>query len=219
MVSQGSGPQQAWRRPGSSCGLSLQLFTLLAVAAPFVVMLLLGIDVLPMFLGPAAHGRSYRHGQSEATRGQSDTVPQVPAWLFQGIFATVYYWMVVRSYRALDRLPLQMRHLKILDENPCGAMRHVSLPNGLLSCYCQSARAAHTFEKTGASKYWIGFLAVACFPCCTVSYLQNETREALGAKRLGLPTNLCYSIFCTFCLVAQQAEALDVATGQRSWSG
>ncbi|CAJ1332756.1 unnamed protein product [Effrenium voratum] len=129
-------------------------------------------------------------------------------------FLVFYYFWTVRHYEPLKHVPPDHRSADILEDSPVCICRHVSLPNCMLSFYCEYARNAHTLEKTGMAAYWQGALASLCCLPCTLLYFQNGVRKAMGAGRVDPLAGCVYAFCCPWCLVAQQAEALDTATGQ-----
>ncbi|CAK0859928.1 unnamed protein product, partial [Prorocentrum cordatum] len=142
------------------------------------------------------------------------------SFILQLALAVVYYFAVVRKYRSLEAPPANLKSSQILDRYVCCAVWDVSPQNLLLSCYCMQSRAAHTFDKTGACAYWPSWLWMYICPCCAICYLQNSVRQAMNASRVNPLSNCCSSTFCACCVVAQQAQALDCATGQwTTWCG
>lgn len=160
----------------------------------------------PLLRGGHWHLRDYRRRR----RHHRHVMPTL-----QLLFAVIYYFAVVRSYTALARPAADGRAKDILAELPPCAIRHVSVANCFLSCYCEQARAAHTFAKAGACGYWPSCVGSFCCLPCMLFALHQKLRRALGAGRQS-PVTACFFAFCcTCCVVAQQAEALDAATGQR----
>eukprot|EP00440_Ansanella_granifera_P016767 gb/GFBE01018215.1/.p1 GENE.gb/GFBE01018215.1/~~gb/GFBE01018215.1/.p1 ORF type:complete len:188 (+),score=26.53 gb/GFBE01018215.1/:1-564(+) len=132
-------------------------------------------------------------------------------------FIVLYYFLVVRHYEALTMAPpVHSRSVEVLEDSPLCLCRYVSLPNCFLAFYCVNARNAQTLEKTGMlSSYWRGaFASLLCLPCA-LWWFQNAVRTALGARTMDPCVNCCYSCCFPWCVVAQHAEALDAATGQR----
>lgn len=133
----------------------------------------------------------------------------------QCVFAAVYYYFIVKNYRFLEKEPKDHRVLEVMEDNVFVSLRHVGLLNMLAAFWCQPARSGHTFEKTRAcGSYWTGCISILCCPQCALLYTQNRVRKSLGATPLGCFANLLSSCCCSCCVIAQQAEALDVATRQ-----
>eukprot|EP00927_Polykrikos_kofoidii_P079720 TRINITY_DN76530_c0_g1_i1.p1 TRINITY_DN76530_c0_g1~~TRINITY_DN76530_c0_g1_i1.p1 ORF type:complete len:316 (+),score=25.43 TRINITY_DN76530_c0_g1_i1:126-1073(+) len=159
-------------------------------------------------IGPL-HRSRHRH------RGQASFLVHLGA-------ALLYYFVVVSRYRSLKEKPLSGKRfieIKSLDQiNPLFSLCDVRTDNICLSYYCTNVRAAHTFAKTGACGFWQSWCAMYTCAPCTLCYLQNTVRKALGMREMGLANNICSSLLCSCCVVAQHAEALDIATNQR-WCG
>eukprot|EP00930_Biecheleria_cincta_P088460 TRINITY_DN77703_c0_g1_i1.p1 TRINITY_DN77703_c0_g1~~TRINITY_DN77703_c0_g1_i1.p1 ORF type:complete len:255 (-),score=13.52 TRINITY_DN77703_c0_g1_i1:41-805(-) len=198
----------------------LLLLGLLATPLCFYLILNQGHGVLPFWL--QSDKLTQKHHLSEpgtirVTVGGTDAHLESLKFWATIAFVIFYYYQVVRQYRAvLYPPPAHHRSVKILEDSPLCVCKHVSLPNCFLSFYCHIARNGHTLEKTQAvSSYWWGALASAmCLPC-TLCWFQNSVRQALGAGKMDPCASCFYALCCPWCLVAQQAEALDAASGQR----
>jgi hypothetical protein len=146
----------------------------------------------------------------------------IPSWLramiplLQVIFAVIYYCTVVSNYPYWNG-PTPMSCQLQGEPAPC-ATTSTSPSNCCLSWCCPQARAAHTFDKTGTLEYWCGLLAMFLCPFCTLCYA-NACSD-LNPKLGGEPANIVSSAACTWCcsccVIAQDAESLDAATGAKT---
>merc|ERR1719330_988083 len=136
--------------------------------------------------------------------------------LLQVIFGVFYYCTVVGNYPYWMG-PTPMSCQLQADPAPCGMCR-VSPTNCCLSWLCPQARAAHTFDRTGTLEYWCGLIAMFFCPFCTLCWANSCTD--LNPKLGGEPANVIASAACTWCcpccVIAQDAESLDAATGSRT---
>ena len=132
----------------------------------------------------------------------------------QFIFGVLWYFSIVKGYKKLTRVPTQVRSAQILEENPLIALRHVGLGNACVSCYCEPSRFALTLDSLGFSQYWCALsFGISCMPFM-LCYFMNPIRKAMGAHNLDCCTVCIYATCCPSCVIAQQAEALDIATNQ-----
>jgi hypothetical protein len=136
--------------------------------------------------------------------------------LAQAIFSVLYFCMVVSNYPYWQG-PTPMSCQLQAEPAPCAATS-TSPANCCLSYLCPQARAAHTFDKTGVLDYWCGVLAMFFCPFCTLCWANACTD--LNPKLGGEPANIIASAVCTWCcsccVIAQDAESLDAATGMRT---
>lgn len=134
----------------------------------------------------------------------------------QALFAIVYYWLVVKHYPPLSSPTPASSQLQAMFA-PMATCR-ASPYNCLLSWCCSQARAAHTFSRTWTLDYWLGCLLMFICPCCTLCYTNACTD--LNPKLGGEPVNPLWSAltawFCPCCVIAQDAESLDAATGAKT---
>lgn len=131
----------------------------------------------------------------------------------QIIFIFVYYTQVVRRYPYLmGPTPASAFLQRML---PPQAARSASVSNLFLSGCCWQARQAQTMDRTGTLQYWFAALAMFCCPFCTLVWANSCTN--MNAKLGGYPPNFVSSILfpccCPCCVIAQDAESLDQATG------
>jgi len=153
--------------------------------------------------------------------------------IMQLIFGVLYYFLIVSHYPKLDDVaggfPITdakkiqeaknkfnwVGAKKIQDLDEVSATLEVNLPNCILSFCCTGPRAAHTFHSTGIMNYWAGCVLMSCCPCITL-WIVNSFTE-LNIRLRGEKRNFCMgaicACFCTCCVVAQDAQALDYLTG------
>eukprot|EP00434_Breviolum_minutum_P042595 symbB.v1.2.037923.t1/scaffold5738.1/size24079/3 len=187
--------------------------TLAAVKVPFLLLVVVekGQGMVPLWslslsaAAPQGEVKQSSPGERSFRRGCCSMA-----------FLVAYYFWTVKYYAALKETShASERSIEILEDSPLCICRHVTLPNCMLSFYCEHARHAHTLEKTGMLVYWKGALAsLCCFPC-TLLYFHNSIRRAMGAGRMDPLANCVYSFCCPWCVLAQHAEALDVSTNQQ----
>jgi len=137
----------------------------------------------------------------------------VPMIVLQIIFAIIYYCTVVSNYPYWNGPTPNSCRLQ-QEVAPC-ATTSTSASNCFLAWCCPQARAAHTFDKTGILDYWCGLVAMFLCPFCTLCWANACTD--LNPKLGGQPSDIFTSSACTFCcpccVIAQDAESLDAATG------
>mmetsp|Transcript_18788 Transcript_18788/g.34000 ORF Transcript_18788/g.34000 Transcript_18788/m.34000 type:complete len:250 (-) Transcript_18788:120-869(-) len=135
----------------------------------------------------------------------------------QLLFGLLYYMVIVSKYPQLFAEPSPAAK-KLQAVNEVSALCEVSVPICICSWLCSGPRAAHTFYSTGISDYWCSLLGMSLFPCCVLFVANSCTdlNEKLGgAKRDCLMSILC-SFCCSCCVIAQDAESLDLSTGVRT---
>lgn len=140
--------------------------------------------------------------------------------IFQLIFGVVYYFIIVQHYPTLKEATNgdKEKAKEIQDLDEVSATMEVSLPNCLFAWCCTGPRGAHTFHSAGILNYWAGCILMSCFPCCTLWIINSFTdfNERLeGEKRNCFLGALC-ACFCSCCVVAQDAQALDYMTGMKT---
>lgn len=136
--------------------------------------------------------------------------------LMQIFFGVMYFLLIVRYYPQLPpnaRPPQQA--VDIQKMNPIVATFNVSPKIFLCSYMCPGPRAAHTYESSGIMNYWMGLICMSCFPCCTL-FLANTVTDLnprLGGDQMSFVGGCLASFFCSCCLIAQDAQALDYVSG------
>jgi len=165
---------------------------------------------------PKHNAKSSRQEPDDSTT-KSSTGSLVSRVAMQLVFGLIYYMIIVSKYPTLSGEPTPAaRKLQAVDE--LSAMCEVSLPNCIMSWLCSGPRAAHTFYSTGISDYWCTLFCMSLFPCCCLCVANSCTdlNEKLGgAKRDCLMSILC-SFCCSCCVIAQDAESLDLITGVKT---
>lgn len=136
--------------------------------------------------------------------------------VLQLIFFWVYWCLTVQHYGYWMGPTAMSQQLQSVNA-PLATM-NTSPTNCILSWLCPQARAAHTFDKTGTLDYWLSLPAMFCCPCLTLC-LTNACTD-LNPKLGGVEQNPISSCLCTWlcscCVIAQDAESLDAATGQQT---
>lgn len=152
-----------------------------------------------------------------------------PMWRIgvQLIFGMFYFFLIVSKYPLLDEMPMEvgrdrqardLRAADLQDMDEVSALGKAHCPNIFHACCCTGPRAAHTFHSAGVLNYWIGWLFMAVAPCCTLMLMNSysDLNEKLGGKRRSLVMSCLCSFFCAQCVVAQDAEALDIKVGRHT---
>lgn len=147
---------------------------------------------------------------AEASGGSSST-----RMLLQLLFGVVYYFLIVRKYPELGEKEANEAAKELQAKNEVLSLVEVSPRNCLLSCCCTGPRAAQTFSITGAMNYWLGLFGMTCVPCCTLMYANSctEMNEKLGGDKRNIIMSCLCALCCSCCVVAQDAEALDLMSG------
>jgi len=143
--------------------------------------------------------------------------------LAQLLFGVLYYCLIVAQYPELDP-----RWGKVIGAGaPNDAARQlqrecevfalfsVSCSNNFFSLCCSGPRGAQTFHATGIMNYWLGLILMSCFPCCTLCYTNacTDLNEKLGGRPRGCCMSMLCAWLCFCCVIAQDAESLDLVTG------
>jgi len=191
--------------------------------------------------GGAVQGGAVQGGavQGGAVQG-GGVVPQfpdlkmpdiLPDWLNNHLFTTkgyltrfvslmiagFFYWCcIVSKYPKL--VGPSMTSARLQSENELNATCQASFVNCLYSYLCSQARAAHTFDAAGVCNYWPSLLLMSLCPCPTLFFMNScsNLNERLGGRKKDCCTGLICSFCCSCCVIAQDAESLDMATGART---
>jgi len=133
--------------------------------------------------------------------------------LAQAIFAVYYYCTVVVNYPYWMGPSPQSCELQA-EPAPFATVRN-SPSNCCLSWCCPQARAAHTFDRTGTLEYWCGLIAMFMCPFCTLCYTNacTDLNPKLGGQEVNPVSSALCTWLCSCCVIAQDAESLDAATG------
>jgi len=138
--------------------------------------------------------------------------------VIQLLFGILYYYLIVEKYPKLDGLKPTEAAIKLQDLDEVSATLHTSLPNCLLSWCCTGPRAAHTFHSTGVLDYWPSCILMSLVPCCTLWAVNSFTdlNEKLGGVKKNLFVGALCACCCSCCVVAQDAQSLDLITGMET---
>lgn len=141
-------------------------------------------------------------------------VTRVAVQLFFGL---IYYMVIVSKYPVLMSEPTPAaRKLQAIDE--VSAMCEVSIPVCICSWLCSGPRAAHTFYSTGVADYWCSLFGMSLCPClvlCLANAFTDLNEKLGGEKRNPIMSCLC-AFCCSCCVIAQDAESLDLITGVKT---
>jgi hypothetical protein len=138
--------------------------------------------------------------------------------VLQLIFGVAYYFLIVKQYPMLESLQPSKEAIELQKCDAVSATLKTSFPNLVLSWCCTGPRAAHTFHSTGILDYWPSCVMMTCFPCCSlwaVNAFTDLNTKLGGEKQNPLMAALC-ACFCSCCLVAQDAQSLDLITGMET---
>jgi len=186
-------------------------------------------------LGLLGNAEPAAQDTAEPTMGATDATKthQVPAkspvgsvgsgsWLdrilLQLLFGGLYYYLVVSKYPMLDSAKPTTEAIKLQELDELTATFETSIPNCLLSCCCTGPRAAHTFHSAGVLNFWPGCILTTLFPCCMLWWANSFTdlREMLGGAKKNCCLGALSALCCSCCLVAQDAQSLDLITGSET---
>jgi hypothetical protein len=169
--------------------------------------------------------KAFREQQAQSHRNSIQEI------VINIIIAIVYYVLIVSKYPPHTALPSEghpnfesaRQFQSEVAGSQCGVVEKtfggVSMPNILFALCCGYQRNAHTLYSSIGFNYWAGFFITMFCPCCTMWYQQTSTRvnEAIGGtKRSCLHGFLC-AWCCMCCLVATDAESLDIAAGKETY--
>jgi len=196
--------------------------------------LLAAADFIPdPTLGLLGNAEPAAQDAAEPTMGVADAtkVRQVPmmmpsvgsgSWLdrilLQLLFGGLYYYLIVSKYPMLDSVKPTTEAIKLQELDELTATFETSIPNCLLSWCCTGPRAAHTFHSAGVLNFWPGCILMSLFPCCMLWWANSCTdlREMLGGAKKNCCLGALSACFCSCCLVAQDAQSLDLITGSET---
>jgi len=175
-----------------------------------------------------------RVAAAETRVADATTVRQVPlgmmmmpsvgsgSWLdrilLQLLFGGLYYYLIVSKYPMLDSVKPTTEAIKLQELDELTATFETSIPNCLLSWCCTGPRAAHTFHSAGVLNFWPGCILMSLFPCCMLWWANSCTdlKEMLGGPKKNCCVGALSACFCSCCLVAQDAQSLDLITGSET---
>jgi hypothetical protein len=138
--------------------------------------------------------------------------------LLQLLFGLLYYYLIVSKYPMLDSVKPTTEAIKLQELDELTATFETSIPNCLLSWCCTGPRAAHTFHSAGVLNFWPGCILMSLFPCCMLWWANSCTdiKEMLGGAKKNFCLGCLSACFCSCCVVAQDAQSLDLITGSET---
>mmetsp|Transcript_13811 Transcript_13811/g.26697 ORF Transcript_13811/g.26697 Transcript_13811/m.26697 type:complete len:243 (+) Transcript_13811:30-758(+) len=133
----------------------------------------------------------------------------------QLLFGLMYYLLIVKNYPELKDTEPTTLAVDLQKQNEVLALGKVSGPNCILSLCCSGPRAAHTFHSVGELSYWPGLFLMSLLPCCTLWFMncRSDLNEKIGGQRRGFCMSCLCACCCSCCVIAQDAEALDLTMG------
>jgi len=132
------------------------------------------------------------------------------------IFGLLYWCCIVSKYPKL--MGPSHTSARLQNENELNATCQTSFANCLYSWLCSQARAAHTFDSAGVCNYWPSLILMTLCPCLTLYFMNScsNLNENLGGRKKDCCSGLICALCCSCCVIAQDAESLDMATGART---
>lgn len=143
------------------------------------------------------------------------------------IVGIVYYFRVVKEFPKVKEdsksdSDAYAHHLMSAPEcEGCGMATSVI---GCCALLCPAPRLAHTLHSANKMNYWLALILSTFLQPCMVLYGSGFTslRQDLGgdgAANMKCQRNCC-AFWCSCCVIAKQAQALDMKVGWRtSWFG
>ena len=153
-------------------------------------------------------------GSSDDKEGNSNRGILVSLW--QLVYGAIYYCLVVQKYPPFEGSPTEKsKETQGKNEVTACLTCENSFVINLTACLCPAGRAAHTYDKLGLLPYWPGLCLSSFFPCCTLCYMNAATdlNEKLGGEKRNIFMACLCSMFCSCCVIAQDAQSLDDCTG------
>merc|ERR1712232_1154729 len=104
------------------------------------------------------------------------------------------------------------------EKNEILAVCDATCPVNFHSFCCSGPRAAHTFNSAGVMGYWPGCILMSLFPCCVLWLTNSFTNlnEKLGGKRDNWFKGCVCAMCCSCCMIAKDAQTLDMITGHKT---
>lgn len=140
----------------------------------------------------------------------------------QLVIGIIYYFLVVQYYPALPRNAQPAEGAVQLQRmNPIRGALQATPKICICAFCCPSVRAAHTFGSAGVLNYWLSLLAMLFCPCCTLFLTSacTDLNIRLGGEdhgKWGLLGSALASWLCGCCLIAQDAQSLDLVAGVKT---
>lgn len=175
-------------------------------------------DGLNTFTAPDAQGNSLcdkpeNKQWCDALSTQNQMLNNIGRIVVSLVIGAIYYVLIASKYPKLKYPTDESKEMQSKSE--ITGLCESSLAICFCSCFCGSARAAHTFDATETCGYWPGLLLMTIFPCCTLMYTNGCTdmNEKLGGQKQSIVMACLCAFFCAPCLIAKDAQSLDYATG------
>lgn len=157
------------------------------------------------------------------TVGQAARGAAASSWIsrmvWQLVFGVLYYALIVKHYPKLGgHTTPNIEVITLQEKNQVAAACEASWPILFHSFCCSGSRAAHTFHTVGIMNYWSAWILMTACPCCTL-FLANsftDLNSRLGGDRDSPLMGLLCSCLCSCCVIAQDAEALDIIGGMKT---
>lgn len=137
--------------------------------------------------------------------------------LTQLVYGAIYFFCIMTRYPYFMGPSEASARLEM--ENEVCATAQTRCPICCLSMFCSGPRAAHTFAATGTCGYWPSLILMSICPCPVLWWANSCTdlNVKLGARKRKDPcTGAACAWCCSCCVIAQDAEALDLATGAQT---
>lgn len=133
--------------------------------------------------------------------------------VLQILIGICYYYTIASKYPKLQAFNDESSEIQ--RKNEISATFETTCATCLNSFCCPSARAAHTMDATGTLGYWPALCLMIFCPFCTLCYANafTDMNEKLGGERRGCFMSFLCTWFCSCCVIAQDADSLDAATG------
>lgn len=161
-------------------------------------------------LGPAAP-QALDAVQEDKDVKASSAKSNVNRIIMQLLFGALFYCLVASKYPKVS-IPNETS-VGIMNEGVCG--RCPCSQACLLSLFCPAAMMGHIMHSTEVHNYWVGLIASALCPWCTVFYANScsEVNTKLGGEKKGCFMGCLEAMFCSCCVILKMSDATDAATG------
>jgi hypothetical protein len=138
--------------------------------------------------------------------------------LTQLVYGAIYFYCIMVRYPYFMGPSEASARLQCENE-VCATISQTRCSICCLSMFCSGPRAAHTFAVTGTCAYWPSLIIMSICPCPMLWWANSCTdlNVKLGARKRKDPCSGAACAFCcSCCVIAQDAEALDLATGAQT---
>jgi len=155
----------------------------------------------------------------KTSTGSYEASYNIERLLAQLAFGVLYYFLIASKYPTLpEGLEANEEAERVMRKGEISATWEASGANCCHAFCCSAPRAAQTYHSAGIMNYWLGLFSMSLLPCCTlwaVNYW-TELPQRLGGKKKDCCMSCCCTLFCSCCVITQEAEALDQLTGAKS---